>query len=193
MAVSGTYFQAEASPSLSQIIREATKEVSQPGASAEETVFDEWTTRNAEVGPLGSGSDYTPFLQHIGVSSINVGFSTLPGEKTANTQYHSVYDSFTWWNKFIDPTHEIGLALAKVLGTVAMRLADDSMSQLLFIYFGFVCVNFHLFLFIYLFFFFFFFFKFIYLFIFFFFIYFLFLFIIFFFFFFVCQRFCRLI
>jgi len=70
--------------------------------------------------PLGSGSDYTPFLQHLGIASLNLGFS---GEGHYG-QYHSIYDSFDHYTRFMDPGFEYGLALAKVAGRVVLRLAN---------------------------------------------------------------------
>ncbi|MCZ6508095.1 MAG: M28 family metallopeptidase, partial [Acidobacteria bacterium] len=70
--------------------------------------------------PLGSGSDYTPFLQHLGIASLNLGFS---GEGHYG-QYHSIYDSFDHYTRFMDPGFEYGIALAKVAGRIVLRLAN---------------------------------------------------------------------
>jgi N-acetylated-alpha-linked acidic dipeptidase len=70
--------------------------------------------------PLGSGSDYTPFLQHLGIASLNIGF----GGEDQYGQYHSIYDSFDHYRRFMDPTFEYGVALARVGGRAVMRLAD---------------------------------------------------------------------
>ena len=72
------------------------------------------------IGALGSGSDYTAFLQHVGVPSMNLGFG---GEDAAGV-YHSVYDDFYWYTHFSDSTFVYGRALAQTVGTAAMRLAD---------------------------------------------------------------------
>jgi N-acetylated-alpha-linked acidic dipeptidase len=73
-----------------------------------------------ELGALGSGSDFTPFLQHLGVSSLDVGFE---GE-TDYGVYHSAYDSFDHFRRFVDPTFEYGVALAKVAGRLILRAAQ---------------------------------------------------------------------
>jgi N-acetylated-alpha-linked acidic dipeptidase len=73
-----------------------------------------------ELEPLGSGSDFTPFLQHLGVASLNVGF----GGETDYGQYHSIYDSFDHFLRFMDPDFAYGVALAKVAGRLVLRLAD---------------------------------------------------------------------
>ena len=72
------------------------------------------------IDALGSGSDYTPFLQHLGIASIDIGF----GGESGGGSYHSIYDSFDHYLRFGDPTFEYGVALAKVGGHAVMRLAD---------------------------------------------------------------------
>lgn len=72
------------------------------------------------IGALGSGSDYTPFLQHLGIASLNVGFGGEDGSGT----YHSIYDSFEHYTRFSDPGFAYGIALAKVCGHSVLRLAD---------------------------------------------------------------------
>jgi N-acetylated-alpha-linked acidic dipeptidase len=72
------------------------------------------------IGALGSGSDYTPFLQHIGVPSINLGF----GGEDGGGVYHSAYDDFYWYTHFSDTSFVYGRALAQTAGVMVMRLAD---------------------------------------------------------------------
>ncbi|MCI0418217.1 MAG: M28 family peptidase, partial [Acidobacteria bacterium] len=72
------------------------------------------------IGALGSGSDYTPFLQHLGVASLNLGYS---GEG-AGGSYHSIYDSFDHYTRFGDPAFDYGVALAQTAGRVMLRLAN---------------------------------------------------------------------
>ena len=72
------------------------------------------------LGALGSGSDFTPFLQHVGVNSVNLGFE---GE-TQYGVYHSAYDSFDHFRRFVDPTFEYGVTLAKVAGRIMLRAAQ---------------------------------------------------------------------
>ena len=76
-----------------------------------------------ELGALGSGSDFTPFLQHLGVNSLDVGFE---GE-TDYGVYHSAYDSFDHFRRFVDPTFEYGVALAKVAGRLMLRAAQGEL------------------------------------------------------------------
>ena len=76
--------------------------------------------RDLRISALGSGSDYTPFLQHIGIASLNIGF----GGENGGGSYHSIYDSFDHYTRFGDPGFEYGLALAKVCGRATIRLAS---------------------------------------------------------------------
>jgi N-acetylated-alpha-linked acidic dipeptidase len=72
------------------------------------------------IAALGSGSDFTPFLQHLGIASLNTGF----GGEDGGGIYHSIYDTFYWYTKFSDGTFEYGRALAQTNGTIIMRLAS---------------------------------------------------------------------
>jgi N-acetylated-alpha-linked acidic dipeptidase len=69
---------------------------------------------------LGSGSDFTPFLQHAGIASLNVGF----GGEDEYGQYHSIYDSFDHYTRFMDPAFSYGVALARAAGRLTLRLAQ---------------------------------------------------------------------
>jgi N-acetylated-alpha-linked acidic dipeptidase len=73
-----------------------------------------------QLGALGSGSDFTPFLQHLGINSLNLGF----GGESQYGVYHSAYDSFDHFRRFVDPTFEYGVALAKVAGRIMLRAAQ---------------------------------------------------------------------
>jgi N-acetylated-alpha-linked acidic dipeptidase len=72
------------------------------------------------IGPLGSGSDYAAFIHHLGVSSLNLGFS----DNEARGIYHSIYDTFYWYSHFSDTKFTHGTALSRVMATLLMRLAD---------------------------------------------------------------------
>jgi len=71
------------------------------------------------IGALGSGSDYTVFLDHLGIASLNLGYE---GEDGGGI-YHSVYDDFYWYTHFSDTDFVYGRALAQTAGTAVMRLA----------------------------------------------------------------------
>ena len=137
-AVSGSNFGASSVPSMWKLIRGATRDVKDPKSGR--SVYQQWQERaredepdpeltNAEaasdtaiaearIGALGSGSDFTPFLQHLGVPASDMGFGGDYGV------YHSAYDSFYWMSHFGDPNFVYHVAAAQVWGTVAMRLAD---------------------------------------------------------------------
>jgi N-acetylated-alpha-linked acidic dipeptidase len=72
------------------------------------------------IQPLGSGSDYTPFLQHLGIATLNLGF----GGEGGGGVYHSDYDDFYWYTHFSDTTFVYCRTLAQVDSTILMRLAD---------------------------------------------------------------------
>jgi N-acetylated-alpha-linked acidic dipeptidase len=74
-----------------------------------------------EIYPLGSGSDFSPFLQHIGIATLNIGFG---GEDASGGVYHSIYDSYDHFVKFDDPDFQYEIALAQLGGRTTMRLAD---------------------------------------------------------------------
>ncbi len=72
------------------------------------------------ISALGAGSDYTPFLQHLGIASLNLGF----GGEGGGGSYHSVYDSFDHFTRFVDPNFDYGIALAQTAGRMTLRLAN---------------------------------------------------------------------
>jgi len=127
-AVSGAHFGASSVPSLWKLMRAATRDVKDPKTG--KSVYQQWQDRarenrpegeqntgEARIGALGSGSDYTPFLQHLGVASTDMGFGGDYGV------YHSAYDSFYWMDHFGDPGFQYHVTAAQVWGTLAMRLA----------------------------------------------------------------------
>jgi N-acetylated-alpha-linked acidic dipeptidase len=73
-----------------------------------------------ELSALGSGSDYSPFFQHLGVASFNMGF----GGESSGGEYHTMYDSYKHYKRFKDPSFQYGVALAKVAGRTSLRLAN---------------------------------------------------------------------
>ncbi|MBI3667748.1 MAG: M28 family metallopeptidase [Acidobacteria bacterium] len=73
------------------------------------------------IGPLGAGSDYVVFVSHLGVASLNLGFSGKQGGGV----YHSIYDTYAWYSRFADPDFVYGRALSLVTGTLLLRLADS--------------------------------------------------------------------
>src|SRR5579871_124362 len=144
VAVSGPKFGASSVPSLKQFLRDIAKEVPSPKGG---TVYDAWQKAaqpetpsatqspteaigdsrrtpaaqvkgDVPVGDLGSGSDYTAFLQHLGVPSSDISSSGPYGV------YHSVFDNFNWFKKFGDPDFVYEQEMARILGLEAVRMAD---------------------------------------------------------------------
>jgi len=120
MSVTGANFGSSAAPSLKQAIIEATKVVPHPDIDG--SVHDQWlrdTTRTEpNIGSLGGGSDHVPFYMHAGVPS--AGMSISSGVPV----YHSNYDTFSYFERFLDPRFVYGPTLASVYGVVATRFAD---------------------------------------------------------------------
>ena len=73
-----------------------------------------------KIEALGAGSDYSPFFQHLGIPSANIGF----GGEGSGGEYHSIYDSYDHFIKFKDPGFQYGVALAKTAGRSMLRLAN---------------------------------------------------------------------
>jgi N-acetylated-alpha-linked acidic dipeptidase len=72
------------------------------------------------ISALGSGSDYTAFIDHLGIASLNLGY----GGEDGGGIYHSIYDDFYWYTHFSDTDFSYGRALAQTAGTAVIRLAD---------------------------------------------------------------------
>ncbi len=133
VAVSGPKFSASAVPSLKDFIRDVARSVPSPVAGS---VFLQWHLRpsgpeehresnappiegeEVHVGDLGSGSDFTPFLQHAGVPSTDIGSSGPYGV------YHSAFDDMAWYTANADPDFVYLQEMARVLGLEALRMAD---------------------------------------------------------------------
>jgi N-acetylated-alpha-linked acidic dipeptidase len=78
------------------------------------------------IGALGSGSDYTVFIDHLGIASLSLGF----GGEGGGGIYHSIYDDLYWYSRFGDNDFSYGRALAQTAGTAVMRLADADLLPL---------------------------------------------------------------
>jgi N-acetylated-alpha-linked acidic dipeptidase len=127
---------AGGSHTLERFVNEVARDVTQPNTN--KSVWEALRDRRIErartdeekkelrervdlrIAALGSGSDYTPFIQHLGIAALNMGF----GGESSGGIYHSIYDSFNWYTKFSDGTFEYGRALAQLNGTIVMRLAN---------------------------------------------------------------------
>jgi N-acetylated-alpha-linked acidic dipeptidase len=132
VAVSGPDFSAAATPSLKQFLRELTRSVPSPLG---ESVYRQWganhpagedrhasnvppAAEEIHVGDLGSGSDFTPFFQHVGVPSTDIGSGGPYGV------YHSVFDNYAWYTQNADPHFLYLQQMARVFGLEALRMAD---------------------------------------------------------------------
>jgi N-acetylated-alpha-linked acidic dipeptidase len=77
--------------------------------------------RDLAIDALGSGSDYSAFLQHLGIATLTFAFG---GEDSSDGSYHSIYDSYDHFTKFVDPDFQYSKTMAQLGGRVVMRLAD---------------------------------------------------------------------
>ena len=91
-----------------------------PRRDRSETPAEEQGPPGFHLGPLGAGSDYVAFIDHLGVASLNLGF----GGPNLNGQYHSIYDDPQWFEQFGDPGFVYGAALSQVTTMTLLRLAD---------------------------------------------------------------------
>lgn len=76
---------------------------------------------NPGLYALGSGSDYTPFIQHAGIAAINLGY----GGENSGGEYHTIYDTYPHYKRFKDPDFSYGIALAKTAGRIILRLTNS--------------------------------------------------------------------
>jgi len=93
------------------------------GARTDEDRRTYRSAKNLPIDALGSGSDYTTFLQHLGIAALNIGY----GGEDGGGIYHSIYDSYAWYTRFSDTTFVYGKALAQTGGTTVLRLADATL------------------------------------------------------------------
>jgi N-acetylated-alpha-linked acidic dipeptidase len=104
----------------------ASRAISASTPAAKKEAFD---SRSYPLGAMGSGSDYSSFIQHLGVPSLNIGY----GGEDEGGEYHSIYDSYDMYKRFKDPTFQYGVTLAQTTGRVVLRLADADALQFDFI------------------------------------------------------------
>ncbi len=129
----GLIFSSSAVHSLTPFVHELAQSIKPAGES--KTLYDGWLERSREqapkgdgqpllktptVGALGSGSDYTAFLDHVGIASIDMGLNGKGGDGS----YHSTYDNPTWFKKYVDPQFKYSVLAAQVTGVALLRLAD---------------------------------------------------------------------
>ncbi|MGP4014857.1 M28 family peptidase [Saccharopolyspora sp. 5N708] len=123
----GKNFSASAVPALDDVLADIAKDVSDPEHG---TLYRNWQQASGEQQPvpdrLGSGSDYTPFLDHLGIASADFGTSTPSGE------YHSAYDDLHMMRNFLDPGYRYHEAAAAYAGTFALRMAGSDVAPMLY-------------------------------------------------------------
>jgi N-acetylated-alpha-linked acidic dipeptidase len=140
VGVGGPNFQASGVPAMKQFIREVAKAV--PSFDGKGSVYEVWKGKqdqrktndsdgfsarrsnaqvenDVQVGDLGSGSDYTPFFQHVGVPADDIGSGGPSGGV-----YHSVFDNYAWYTRFADPEFKISQQQSRVYGVQLIRMAD---------------------------------------------------------------------
>ncbi|KAI0772109.1 Zn-dependent exopeptidase [Trametes elegans] len=150
-SAAGATWVPTGSPSLAHLIRDAALDLAHPldpnrtlwdarldvgpfHGPEDSALVDEYVatlrTRGGDLGvaPLGSGSDFTPFLQRLGVASMDETFNLSPTD--AAYHYHSVYDSETWKERYADPTFKKHVTVANHLGLVLLRLIDSTIIPL---------------------------------------------------------------
>ncbi|KAL0339013.1 UNVERIFIED_CONTAM: putative glutamate carboxypeptidase LAMP1 [Sesamum angustifolium] len=117
-AVGGAGFRASATPQLDELLIQAAKQVWDPDNSSQLSMIPGLAPQIIlRLG--GAGSDYSAFVQHIGVPAADISF----GE--GYPVYHSMYDDFIWMNKFGDPMFQRHVAVASIWGLLALKLADN--------------------------------------------------------------------
>jgi N-acetylated-alpha-linked acidic dipeptidase len=129
----GLNFSSSAVHSLTPFVHELAQSIQPQGAT--KNLYEGWLERSREqspardgrpllksppVGALGSGSDYTAFLDHAGIASMDMGLNGPGGDGS----YHSTYDNPTWFKKYIDPQFTFSVLAAQVTGVALLRLAD---------------------------------------------------------------------
>ena len=134
------YLNAEGSHGLEPFVNEVARDVIDPqtgisvierrharelvtAAEAGRLKKDLFQKKTISIGAMGSGSDYSPFIQHLGIPSLDFGY----GGESAGGEYHSIYDSYDDYRRFKDPSFQYGVALAKTAGRTTLRMADANL------------------------------------------------------------------
>ena len=112
-------WSASGNHSLQRFVIETARDAAHPEARS---LYEAWRAQQPgtplALGPLGSGSDYTVFLDHLGVPSLSLGYGS------PNGIYHSLYDTWYYFQRFGDPGYRYGVAQADMVGRMVMRLAN---------------------------------------------------------------------
>ena len=117
-AVSGKGFGASSAPTLKKLLVEASKDVKHP--YTDQSLYDFWNKENKNeppIGNLGGGSDHIAFYMHVGVPS-------LSGGAGGPNVYHSNYDSFRFYERYVDPEFQMGPMVEHIAGIMTLRMAN---------------------------------------------------------------------
>ena len=117
-AVSGKGFGVSSAPTLKKLLVEASKDVKYP--YTDQSLYDFWNKENKNeppIGNLGGGSDHIAFYMHVGVPS-------LSGGAGGPNVYHSNYDSFRFYEKYVDPEFQMGPMVEHIAGIMTLRMAN---------------------------------------------------------------------
>ncbi|HET8667857.1 MAG TPA: M28 family metallopeptidase, partial [Terriglobales bacterium] len=129
----GPNFRASAVPSLGRLIREITRDVPSPAGGS---VYENWRNQQTRpgangadteprIGVMGNGSDYTAFIDHLGIPA-----SDVRSAANASGVYHSVFDNFAWFKKFGDTDFSYTQQMARVFGLQVLRVAQSDVLPL---------------------------------------------------------------
>ncbi|KAJ9054159.1 Vacuolar protein sorting-associated protein 70 [Entomophthora muscae] len=121
----GKAVKAAGSPLLQDLFANVARTIADP-SHANQSLYDNWAAqpRGPHLKPLGSGSDFTPFFQHLGIASLDLSLKKDSGI------YHSNYDSFHYMKKFGDPGFAYHLAMTQLWGKIAVELVDSTILPL---------------------------------------------------------------
>jgi len=124
VAVSGSHLNLAASPIMNEFLLNVADQVSYPKTNQ---TLKEHFLNESHINILGSGSDYTSFYEHLGVTSVDLGFGVGKGD--AVYHYHSNYDSYHWMATYADPGFKLHNALAQYLGLLIINLSEPKLLQ----------------------------------------------------------------
>ena len=120
-AVSGKGFGASSAPTLKKLLVEASKDVKYP--YTDQTLYEFWNRNNQDeppIGNLGGGSDHIAFYMHVGVPSMSGGAG-------GPNVYHSNYDTFRFYERFVDPEFQMGAMVEHIAGLMTLRMANGDL------------------------------------------------------------------
>lgn len=123
VAVTGSHFHLNSSPLINEFLLKNAALISHPNFSNE--TLRSRIEQEGGIEILGSGSDYTVFYEHLGITSVDISFAT--GENDPVYHYHSNYDSFHWMDTFADPGFKLHNSLAQYVGLLVLNLSENKL------------------------------------------------------------------